>query len=131
MKKYILLILTFSFLFLSSFAAPPPPIYRDLGTFTVAGSASSATQERCCEFQSIWFQFTAVSGAPVVTFEVSTNGSNWRLATFAESQNTANVNSVTSPAVGYIAIMTLKARYWRITNATAATSVTVKVLGIN
>jgi hypothetical protein len=115
---------------------PNQRISTDLGTYTVAGAlapgAVSSDITRIKTFQSIWFVVTAVVGAPVISFEASIDGgTNWEALTFARSNNTANVNSITGPAVSNTGIITLKPFLFRLRVVGAGTSVTVKVVGIN
>lgn len=115
---------------------PNQRISTDLGTYTVAGAVApgnvSTDITRIKTFQSIWFVVTAVVGAPVISFESSIDGgTNWEALTFARSNNTANVNSITGPAVGNTGIITLKPFLFRLRVVGAGTSVTVKVVGIN
>lgn len=112
------------------------PLAVDLGTYTINGSGGAGTaidgQRRLFKFAAIQFQFiTAVIGAPVITFDISTDNVNWRQCTFAESQNTANVNSVATPALGYIGIVTIKPLWWRLRVVGAGSTVTIKVTGLN
>lgn len=113
-----------------------PPLFIYLGQFDIVGSAipgtPTDTQVRAYPFSSIQFQVLASTGAsPVLTFDISTDGNNWRQCTFAESANTANVNSVTSPPVGYIGIVTIKSYYWRLRLTGAGTTISVRVIGLN
>jgi len=114
----------------------PDPLYVELGQFSIFGLLApgqvTTTQKRNYKFASIQFQvINNVVGAPVLSFEISSDGTNFRACTFAESANTANVNSVTTPPLGYIGIVTVKPLYWRFRVVGAGTFVIVKVIGLN
>ena len=112
----------------------PSVLNVDLGVFSINGSAtpgtSSASQKRIFPFLAIQFQVFSTVGSPVLNFDISTDEVNWRQCTFAESANTANVNSVTAPPTGYIGIVTIRPVFWRLRVVGAGTSIVVKVTGI-
>ncbi len=108
----------------------PDPLYVELGQFSIFGLLApgqvTTTQKRNYKFASIQFQvINNVVGAPILSFEISSDGTNFRACTFAES------NSVTTPPLGYIGIVTVKPLYWRLRVVGAGTFVIVKVIGLN